>query len=105
MMLANKPTRKTREVCMIQPISNNNVILKAGDYCFYVGNGKTYDLFDKGEFLQIKEVFDNGVVNVDNGTNIFTNIYANQLDKVHEKTLFVIKTLANSMKYSRKKNN
>ena len=87
---------------MIQPISNNDVILKAGDYCFYIGNGKTYDLFDKGEFLQIKEVYDNGVVNVDNGTNIFTNIYANQLDKADEKVLFIIKTLAKEIQHNKK---
>jgi hypothetical protein len=87
---------------MIQPISNNNVILKAGDYCFYVGNDKNNDLFEKGEFLGIRTVYDNGVVEIDNGTNIFTNIYANQLDKVDEKTLFVIKTLANELKYNKK---
>ena len=86
---------------MKQPISNNNIILKAGDYCFYIGNGKNNDLFKKGEFLSIRTVYDNGVVEIDNGTNIFTNIYANQLDKVDEKTLFVIKTLANEMKYNK----
>jgi hypothetical protein len=65
----------------IKPISKNNIILQRGDNCIFVGNNKNYNLLEINEKVIIEDVYDNGVVCVDNNSGIMTNVYANQLHK------------------------
>ena len=65
----------------IKPISKNNIILQKGDNCIFVGNNKNYNLLEINEKVIIEDVYDNGVVCVDNNSGIMTNVYANQLHK------------------------
>jgi hypothetical protein len=65
----------------IKPISKNNIILQKGDNCIFVGNNKNYNLLEMNEKVIIEDVYDNGVVCVDNNSGIMTNVYANQLHK------------------------
>ena len=65
----------------IKPISKNNIVLQKGDNCIFVGNNKNYNLLEMNEKVIIEDVYDNGVVCVDNNSGIMTNVYANQLHK------------------------
>ena len=65
----------------IKPISKNNVILKVGDKCTFSTLTYDYPNLKIDQKITIAEVFDNGVVRVDNGTDIQVNVYANQIDK------------------------
>jgi hypothetical protein len=65
----------------IKPISKNNIVLQKGDNCIFVGNNKNYNLLEINEKVIIEDVYDNGVVCVDNNSGIMTNVYANQLHK------------------------
>ena len=65
----------------IKAISKNNVILKLGDKCTFSTLTYDYPNLKIDQKITITEVFDNGVVRVDNGTNIQVNVYANQIDK------------------------
>ena len=65
----------------IKPISRNNIVLQKGDDCIFVGNSKNYNLLKANEKIIIEDVYDNGVVCVDNNSGIMTNVYANQLHK------------------------
>lgn len=65
----------------IKPISKNNVILKVGDKCTFSTLTYDYPNLKVDQKITIAEVYDNGVVCVDNGTNIQVNVYANQIDK------------------------
>ena len=65
----------------MKAISKNNVILKVGDECTFSTLTYDYPNLKIDQKITITEVFDNGVVRVDNGTNIQVNVYANQIDK------------------------
>ena len=65
----------------IKPISQNNIILQKGDKCTFLPKDKNYIHLKKNEKVIIADVFDNGVVCVDNNSGIMTNVYANQLYK------------------------
>ena len=66
----------------IKPISKNNVILKVGDKCTFSTFTNDYPNLHIDQKITIADVFDNGVVRVNNGTDIEVNIYANQIDKI-----------------------
>ena len=70
----------------IKPISKNNVILEKGDKCIFSTLTYDYPNLKIDQKITIAEVYDNGVVRVNNGTDIEVNIYANQLDKIINKT-------------------
>jgi len=74
-------TNKPKETMTIKPISKNNVILKVGDKCTFSTLTYDYPNLKVDQKITIAEVYDNGVVCVDNGTNIRVNVYANQIDK------------------------
>ena len=79
-------TIKTRENNMtIKPISKNNLILQKGDKCIFSTLTYDYPNLKLDQKITIAEVYDNGVVRVNNGTDIEVNIYANQLDKIINK--------------------
>ena len=69
----------------IKPISKNNVILEKGDKCIFSTLTYDYPNLKIDQKITIAEVYDNGVVRVNNGTDIEVNIYANQLDKIINK--------------------
>ena len=74
-------TNNKKETMTIKPISKNNVILKVGDKCTFSTLTYDYPNLKVDQKITIAEVYDNGVVCVDNGTNIQVNVYANQIDK------------------------
>jgi len=76
-----KSTKK-KETMTIKPISKNNVILKKGDECIFSTLTYDYPNLEIDQKITIADVFDNGVVRVDNGTNIQVNVLANQIDKI-----------------------
>ena len=76
-----KSTKK-KEIMTIKPISKNNVILKKGDECIFSTFTNDYPNLHVDQKITIADVFDNGVVRVDNGTNIQVNVLANQIDKI-----------------------
>ena len=76
-----KSTKK-KETMTIKPISKNNVILKKGDECIFSTLTYDYPNLEVDQKITIAEVYDNGVVRVNNGTDIEVNIYANQIDKI-----------------------
>ena len=65
----------------IKPISKNNVILQKGDKCIFSTLTYDYPNLEIDQKITITEVFDNGVVRVDSGTNFEVNVLANQIDK------------------------
>ena len=65
----------------IKPISKNNVILKKGDECTFSTFTNDYPNLHLNQKITIADVYDNGVVCVDNSTNIQVNVLANQIDK------------------------
>ena len=75
----------------IKPISKNNVILKKGDKCIFSTLTYDYPNLKLDQKITITEVFDNGVVRVDNGTNIQVNVLANQIDKIIKKKTTITK--------------
>jgi len=75
-----KSTKK-KEIMTIKPISKNNVILKKGDECTFSTFTNDYPNLHLNQKITIADVYDNGVVCVDNGTNIQVNVLANQIDK------------------------
>ena len=75
-----KSTKK-KETMTIKPISKNNVILKKGDECTFSTFTNDYPNLHLNQKITIADVYDNGVVCVDNGTNIQVNVLANQIDK------------------------
>ena len=77
----NKKTIITENIA-IKPISKNNVILKKGDECIFSTLTYDYPNLEIDQKITIADVFDNGVVRVDNGTNIQVNVLANQIDKI-----------------------
>ena len=74
-------TNQPKEKMTIKPISKNNVILKVGDKCTFSTFTYDYPNLHVDEKITITDVYDNGVVCVDNGTDIRVNVYANQIDK------------------------
>jgi|TARA_R100000149_G_scaffold55576_1_gene24735 hypothetical protein len=64
----------------MKPISKNNVVLQKGDKCIFVPEKKTY-LLEPNKKVIVRNVYDNGVVEVHHNTGIYTNVYANQLIK------------------------
>jgi hypothetical protein len=75
-----KQTQK--ENIAIKPISKNNVILQKGDKCIFSTLTYDYPNLKLDQKITIADVYDNGVVCVDNGTNIQVNVLANQIDKI-----------------------
>ena len=75
-------TNQPKETMTIKPISKNNVILQKGDECIFEPEKKNYINVKEKEKVIIDRVFDNGVVSVDNNSGIYTNVYANQLNKI-----------------------
>jgi hypothetical protein len=71
-----------KENIAIKPISKNNVILKKGDECIFSTLTYDYPNLEVDQKITISEVYDNGVVRVNNGTDIEVNVYANQLNKI-----------------------
>jgi len=76
-----KSTKK-KETMTIKPISKNNVILQKGDKCIFSTLTYDYPNLELDQKITIADVYDNGVVCVDNGTNIQVNVLANQIDKI-----------------------
>ena len=76
-----KSTKK-KETMTIKPISKNNVILQKGDKCIFSTLTYDYPNLKLDQKITIADVYDNGVVCVDNGTNIQVNVLANQIDKI-----------------------
>ena len=76
---------KKKETMTIKPISKNNVILKKGDECIFSTLTYDYPNLEVDQKITIADVYDNGVVRVNNGTDIEVNIYANQIDKIKTK--------------------
>ena len=76
-----KSTKK-KETMTIKPISKNNVILQKGDKCIFSTLTYDYPNLELDQKITIADVYDNGVVCVDNGTNIQVNVLANQVDKI-----------------------
>ena len=74
-------TNQPKETMTIKPISKNNVILKKGDDCTFSTFTNDYPNLHLNQKITIADVYDNGVVCVDNGTNIQVNVLANQIDK------------------------
>mgnify|MGYP003659704089 CR=1 FL=1 len=70
----------------IKPISKNNVILQKGDECIFSTFTNDYPNLHIDQKITIADVYDNGVVCVDNGTNIQVNVLANQIDKIWSNT-------------------
>jgi predicted ribosome-associated RNA-binding protein Tma20 len=66
----------------IKPISKNNVILQKGDKCIFSTFTDDYPSLHLDQKITVNDVYDNGVVRVDNGTNILVNVLANQIDKI-----------------------
>ena len=64
----------------MKPISKNNVVLQKGDKCIFAPEKKTY-LLEPNKKVIVRNVYDNGVVEVHHNTGIYTNVYANQLIK------------------------
>ena len=80
--MSNIKNNTTEGVTMkIKPISKNNVILKKGDECIFSTFTNDYPNLHVDQKITIADVYDNGVVCVDNGTNIQVNVLANQIDK------------------------
>ena len=80
--MSNIKNKTTECVTMeIKPISKNNVILKKGDECIFSTFTNDYPNLHVDQKITIADVYDNGVVRVDNGTNIQVNVLANQIDK------------------------
>ena len=65
----------------IKPISKNNIILKKGDKCTFSSVTYDYPNLKIDQKITIADVFDNGVVRVDNGTDIQVNVYASEITK------------------------
>ena len=65
----------------IKPISKNNIILKKGDKCTFSSLTYDYPNLKIDQKIIIADVFDNGVVRVDNGTDIQVNVYASEITK------------------------
>jgi len=65
----------------IKPISKNNIILKKGDKCTFSSLTYDYPNLKIDQKITIADVFDNGVVRVDNGTDIQVNVYASEITK------------------------
>ena len=65
----------------IKPISKNNIILKKGDKCTFSSLTYDYPNLKIDQKITIADVFDNGVVRVDNGTDIQVNVYASEVTK------------------------
>ena len=80
LIMFNKSNKK--ETMTIKPISKNNVILQKGDECIFSTLTYDYPNLEVDQKITIAEVYDNGVVRVNNGTDIEVNIYANQIDKI-----------------------
>ena len=76
-----KKTNQPKEIMIIKPISKNNVILQKGDKCTFSTLTYDYPNLKLDQKITITEVFDNGVVRVDGGTNFEVNVLANQIDK------------------------
>ena len=77
--MLNKTNTKKGE--SMKPISKNNVVLQKGDKCIFAPEKKNYLHLELNEKVIVEDVYDNGVVCVDNNTGIMTNVYANQLIK------------------------
>jgi hypothetical protein len=75
-------TNQPKETMTIKPISKNNVILQKGDKCIFSTLTYDYPNLELDQKITIADVYDNGVVCVDNGTNIQVNVLANQVDKI-----------------------
>jgi len=65
----------------IKPISKNNIILKKGDKCTFSSLTYDYPNLKIDQKITIADVFDNGVVRVDNCTDIQVNVYASEITK------------------------
>ena len=65
----------------IKTISKNNIILKKGDKCTFSSLTYDYPNLKIDQKITIADVFDNGVVRVDNGTDIQVNVYASEITK------------------------
>lgn len=65
----------------VKPISKNNIILKKGDKCTFSSLTYDYPNLKIDQKIIIADVFDNGVVRVDNGTDIQVNVYASEITK------------------------
>lgn len=65
----------------IKPISKNNIILKKGDKCTFSSLTYDYPNLKIDQKIIIADVFNNGVVRVDNGTDIQVNVYASEITK------------------------
>jgi hypothetical protein len=76
--MLNKTNTKKGE--SMKPISKNNVVLQKGDKCIFAPEKKTY-LLEPNKKVIVRNVYDNGVVEVHHNTDIYTNVYANQLIK------------------------
>ena len=76
--MLNKTNTKKGE--RMKPISKNNVVLQKGDKCIFAPEKKTY-LLEPNKKVIVRNVYDNGVVEVHHNTSIYTNVYANQLVK------------------------
>ena len=74
-------TNQLKETMTIEAISKNNVILKVGDKCTFSTLTHDYPNLKLDQKITITEVFDNGVVRVDNGTDFEVNVLANLIDK------------------------
>jgi len=74
-------TNQPKETMTIEAISKNNVILKVGDKCTFSTLTHDYPNLKLDQKITITEVFDNGVVRVDNGTDFEVNVLANLIDK------------------------
>ena len=76
-----KKTNQPKETMTIEAISKNNVILKVGDKCTFSTLTYDYPNLKIDQKIIITDVFDNGVVRVDNGTDIQVNVYASEITK------------------------
>tara|TARA_R100001460_G_scaffold96803_1_gene139222 strand:- start:399 stop:638 length:240 start_codon:yes stop_codon:yes gene_type:complete len=76
--MLNKTNTKKGE--SMKPISKNNVVLQKGDKCIFAPEKKTY-LLEPNKKVIVRDVYDNGVVEVHHNTDIYINVYANQLIK------------------------
>jgi hypothetical protein len=78
-LLEKKQTKDKKMT--IKPISKNNIILKKGDKCTFSSLTYDYPNLKIDQKITIADVFDNGVVRVDNGTDIQVNVYASEITK------------------------
>jgi hypothetical protein len=78
-LLEKKQTKEKKMT--IKPISKNNIILKKGDKCTFSSLTYDYPNLKIDQKITIADVFDNGVVRVDNGTDIQVNVYASEITK------------------------